>query len=118
MSKTIALEIIQTLAPLSGVFGLRKTNDVLNVGDDVPPSHDWDLENDCPAQNMLTGASTIGLPTVFDDDDLEDVLILVDMMKRYTGNKLILVAGDNAGLGDDNHEVLIKNGVVLLAWDQ
>jgi hypothetical protein len=113
----IAKQIAEKLALTSGVFGLRKTYD-LNIGDDVPNSFDWDYENDCSSDVELGGASVIGLPDVYDADEIDDVLAIVEYMDQYPGNRLVLVSGDHAGLGADIHELLIANGTVVMAWDK
>lgn len=114
-NESIAKQIVEIIAPKSGVFGLRKTYDI-GIGDDVPHSYDWDFENDCQSSDRLDGASTIALPEIFSDDDFDDVLNLVNKMEKYPGTKLILVSGDHAGFGDDNGELLISNGTVIMAW--
>jgi len=114
-SQKIAKEISDILAATSGVFGLRKTFN-LNVGDAVPYSFDWDFENDCSSDVELNGASVIALPDIYDADDIDDVLIIVEQMQQYPGDKLVLVVGNHAGFGDDKNELLISSGVVVAAW--
>lgn len=114
-NKDIAKQIAEILASQSGTFGIRKTFD-LNMGDDVPNSFDWDFENDCSTDTELDGTSEIALPDVYEADDIDDVLLVVEQMQQYPGNKLILICGEHAGFGDDKNELLISNGVVVLAW--
>ena len=110
-----AQDIITIIESLSySVFGFRAVEEKyqLNIGEDVPCSFDWDFENDCSSDNELVGASAVYICDYPDIDDINEALKKMEIYNQK-GTKLMLIAGDNAGHGDDLGEVLISNAVVV-----
>lgn len=118
LNKQNILELAQEIAAIvdtqyDKAHGLRIINDDhdnfdIAEGDWVEHSHDWDFDNDVPSDDLLDGASTVGLN---DSDDAEYIAEKIIKMKKLYGygcdSKLVLVSGDNMGYGDDDGEVLI-----------
>ena len=55
----------------------------------------------------LDGACAIEIE---EDDNIEEK---INYMKMYEGKKLYLIASDCAGDGNDHHELIMKNAIVL-----
>lgn len=108
-----------------GIYGLRADRDGIEVGDSFENSHQWyqddpaDWGEECEYNEdmglwdggELDGTCTIGLPDYECDWDNE----VADALKRVQmyGKNIYLVAGDNAGQGNDIGEVLIANAVCV-----
>ena len=110
------------------VFGIRTIENpagVLNVGDSVPDSYDWDYENDISTRETtgetLPGACAI---QIFSDDlwldgtdDDETEAAICDAVKKssvYYGEQVLLIAGKGRYLyGSDLDEIIIADADVI-----
>lgn len=103
-------------------FGVRATHEKVEVGQKLKPSHDWDIENDCPSQELLSGTCAIFVDVEniqyedaeWDADILESLHSAIERSKIYCGVQTVLVASkDNMDFGFDLKEVILENAVVL-----
>ena len=113
-------------------FGIRVTPHECNplaVGDNIPDSYDWDVENDCSTYETtgetLGGACTVGINTSciwFDGSDednadlAEEIENAIQKAKKagYWGEQIIL-AGNETGCeyGQDADEIILPNAKVI-----
>ena len=127
-----ARELVEAMkqASKSGyhVFGIRTIENaagVLNVGDSVPDSYDWDYENDISARETtgenLPGACAIRVFSDYlwldgtDDDEAESAIC--DAVKKssvYYGEQVLLIAGKGRyEYGNDQDEIIIADADVI-----
>lgn len=127
-----AKELVEAMkqATKSGyhVFGIRTIENaagVLNVGDSVPDSYDWDYENDISARETtgenLPGACAIQVFSDYlwldgtDDDEAESAIC--DAVKKssvYYGEQVLLIAGKGRyEYGNDQDEIIIADADVI-----
>ena len=105
-------------------YGLRKDNMDYEIGEELEVSHQWfqDPEFDFQTDELvypfdeemrlydageLGGTSAIGIK---EDDNVEEK---INYMKMYEGKNLYLVAGHCTNYGNDLHELVIENAIVL-----
>ena len=105
-------------------YGLRKDNMDYEIGEELEVSHQWfqDAEYDFQTGELvfpfdeemrlydagaLDGTSPIEIK---EDDNVEEK---INYMAMYEGKNLYLVAGPCANYGNDRHELVIENAIVL-----
>jgi N12 class adenine-specific DNA methylase len=84
----------------------------VKTGDVLKPSHIWE-DNNTTGQ-MLQGTSVIEVRS----SDPEDIRKAMLQLRSYHGKQIVLVGGDNAKGGEDEGEAVIRNPVVLQAWNR
>ena len=99
------------------VFGVRSDDRILNVGDALGNSHEWDEENDTYFEDQyLNGICATGFGYLWLDgeqEDQEELEKILNINDQYTGEHQYLIAGDESEYGNDESEVIIRNAVVL-----
>lgn len=114
-------------------FGIRNICDErfghLEVGDNVPDSYDWDVENDCSTYHTtgetLNGACAVGINVstlwLDGDDDEELAEIIEEALKEskvYSFGEAMLIGGQGGcEYGNDPGEFIIRDAVVLAVID-
>lgn len=100
-------------------FGIRVVPEIVTVGQQLAPSHDWDMENDCPSADLLPGTCALWLDVdgLLYDDEQEVEANIEDAIKRsevYDGPMTVLV-GSKTGYEDgwDVGEVILEDATVL-----
>lgn len=107
------------------IYGLRADREGLAIGDELENSHQWyqddpaDWGEECEYDESrgmwdageLDGTCAIGLPDYECDFEKESEAAL--KRARMYGKNIYLIAGDNAGQGNDIGEILISNAVVV-----
>lgn len=95
-------------------YGIRSGR-AQQIGDIIPPSHDWDFENDCESEDLLPGACTTGVNTMFSDNEwlIDKLTAAVNANSIYDGDQQYLVGGNSAVYGDDESELIIEDAQVL-----
>lgn len=116
-------EIIE-MAKSSGFnsIGLRADDKVLNAGDSLEKSHDWDFENDCSSDELLSGTCALSghfwFLDGFDDaesqrEDEHTLQSLIKESKVYKRMHLYLIGGSGLEWGNDPHEAIISDAEVV-----
>lgn len=110
------------------VFGIRtieKCAGLLNVGDSVPDSYNWDHENDVSTRETtgetLGGACAIAIDTsclFLDGEDDEDVAAEIEKAIKasacYYGDEVLLIGGKfGYEYGEDEGEIIIESADVI-----
>lgn len=100
-------------------FGVRVVPEIVAVGQILDPSHDWDMENDCPSEYTLPGTCAIMIDCdglLYDDEqEVEDSIAnAVNRSKVYDGPMTVLV-GSKTGYEDgwDIGEIVLEDATVL-----
>lgn len=106
-------------------FGIRTIEDglpLLSVGDSVPDSYDWDLEEDCSTRDTtgetLDGACSVGIYAFVwesEDDELgEAISKAIDRSMVYPdGQKLLIGSKYGYEYGDDPDEMILESADVI-----
>lgn len=114
-------------------FGIRSISDQrfghLEIGESVPDSYDWDMENDMSTYHTtgatLGGACAVGIATDDlwldgDDDDelMERIESAINMSNKiYNFGETMLIGGNGYDAGWDKGEYIISDAVVLAVID-
>lgn len=109
-------------------YGIRVTYDPPTVGQVLPPSKDWDYENDCASDDDLDGTSSIGLGYSDGYNDI-DTHTVVEALRwagmggknrrstgghyGYPGDYVCLIAGNYVRGGDDEKEIILDSPIVV-----
>ena len=106
-------------------FGIRTIEDglpLLSVGDSVPDSYDWDLEEDCSTRETtgetLNGACAVGINSfVWEDEDdeiAEAISKAIEMSMDYPdGQKLLIGSKYGYEYGNDPDEMILESADVI-----
>lgn len=85
--------------------------DNVSVGEVLDPSYNW--ENGTNTGDTLDGVSTIGVKSSNVKAAMND---FAPKVGGYYGRKVVLVAGDRTGSGEDEGEVIIRDAKVIRIW--
>jgi hypothetical protein len=101
-----AKEVAEELECSYECFGLRVIPEGYTVGsgDILNPSYNWDDGEN--TGELLAGTSAIELIGDYSNN-----------LVQYCGAQIALIAGDDAGYGEDCGEILIDNAEVLKTWN-
>ena len=107
------------------VFGIRVTDAFLKIGDSVPDSYDWDIENDCSTY-VTTGVTLGGACAVYIDNSLllldgsddeeasQEIQKAIEGSKNYYGEHMYMIGGKfGSEWGNDVNEIIIKDADVI-----
>ena len=105
-------------------YGLRKDNRDYEIREELEVSHQWfqDAEYDFQTDELvfpfdeemrLYDAGELDGTCAIEIEEGDNVEEKVNYMKMYTGKNLYLVASDCAGNGNDHHELIMENAIVL-----
>ena len=98
-------------------FGIR-TGRIAKIGEELERSHNWDHENDCFSDDLLSGTCSTGIGFLWFDGESEDE----EMIKKaieihndypYNGEMTYIIGGVSSTYGEDMHELIIENAVVI-----
>lgn len=110
-------------------FGIRSINTRIsgraNVGDVLPESYDWDIEQDCSTYDTtgetLSGTCAVWVNTEwinYDDEWDSDILKSLEaglkIAHSYYGDEYVLVGSKEGGeWGNDEREIILEDAQVL-----
>ena len=110
-------------------FGIRSINTRIsgraNVGDILPESYDWDIEQDCSTYDTtgetLSGTCAVWVNTEwinYDDEWDPDILKSLEsglkIAHSYYGDECVLVGSKEGGeWGNDEREIILEDAQVL-----
>lgn len=84
---------------------------VPTVGTVLPPSHVW-VDGE-PTAEELPGTCGIMISPRHDN-----YLAALDTLLEYTGNYVLLIAGNRAQAGEDKGEIIIRDARCLAVWER
>lgn len=98
-------------------FGVR-TGRIAEIGEKLEPSHDWDYENDCSSDEMLSGTCSTGIGGLWFDGEPEDEEEIEKAISRhiknnYVGEMTYIIGGNRSEYGNDDGEMIIANAEVI-----
>lgn len=97
------------------VYGIRTEGRLLNVGDELGVSKEWDFENDREFEDKYyDGICATGFGYLwFDEDDMDEIKKALAINSKYSAEHQYLIGGTSYEYGDDEQEVIVKDAVVL-----
>lgn len=101
-------------------FGVR-TGRTAEIGEELEPSHDWDYENDCSSDEMLSGTCSTGISDLWFDGESEDEeeikkAIARHIKNNYDGEMTYIIGGNKSEYGNDAGEMIIANAEVIFVF--
>lgn len=119
MDSTAVAQILGAAAEIEDGWqlGLRVIGDQdpAAVGDELGPSPVW--IDGTATDEMLPGTSCLAIRSAGMMDSpvtSESLARALELAKQYVGNRIVLVAGEDAGYGEDEGEVVIAEAEVML----
>ena len=116
-------EIIQAIKDATGTgwgirsFGIRTDSRAYAVGDELPNSYDWNIEEiEGIDRKPLPGTCATGFGYLWFDgeqDDIDTVRKALTINARYEGKHRYLIGGLDDYYGEDEAEVIIRNAEVI-----
>ena len=114
-------EIVKDNYSTTNYFGLRAlTQDPITgefesvqIGESVNNSFSWDDGN--TTNEMLDGASAIKI----NEADMDEIEQAIREMEPYLHNaqQVVLLGSETCDLGQDHHEIIMKNNTVMAVWN-
>ena len=104
-------------------YGLRvippEADVVVQPGDELPPSNQWDDGTD--TGEALDGTSAVRIDSDTEDAALKAIRLIGAHGKPgpngyYYGDQVVLIKGKKSGVGEDVGEILLNDAVVVATW--
>ena len=104
-------------------YGLRvippEADVVVQPGDELPPSNQWDDGTD--TGEALDGTSAVRIDSDTEDAALKAIRLIGAHGKPgpngyYYGDQVVLIKGQKSGVGEDVGEILLNDAVVVATW--
>ena len=111
-------EVIENNKMNYNYFGIRSITknpitheyDYLHLGDEPSYSYSWDDGN--PTDNQLNGTCALNIGI---DASADEIAAAINELRIYRPKQIVLLGSNDIEYGQDNHEIVMRGNVNVLA---